>query len=156
MSSFLIAIGILFGTAVLDVALGTVPGLLVLMVIGTAIWAAFTAESVGESSVGTFVKVLAFWIFFFPLHLSAVRSARELRELRGSMGLAPEDGLSTRLNLSGEDKPPIADDPLRLTPRRDDTFQQVKTNTRPCPDCGEPILLVARKCKHCGSAVAPI
>ena len=47
-------------------------------------------------------------------------------------------------------------DALRLTPRHDDTLQQVKTLTRPCPDCGEPILLVARKCKHCGSAVAPI
>ena len=117
MSSFLIAIGILFGTSVLDVALGTFPGLLVLMVIGTAIWSAFTAESVGESSFGTFAKVIVFWIVFFPLHLSAIRSARELQQLRDSMGLAPEVGLATQLSLSGENKPPIADDPddaLRL------------------------------------------
>jgi len=27
--------------------------------------------------------------------------------------------------------------------------------TRACPECGEDILVVARKCKHCGSAVTP-
>lgn len=30
-----------------------------------------------------------------------------------------------------------------------------RQETRPCPECAEPILPAARKCKHCGSAVAP-
>jgi len=31
-----------------------------------------------------------------------------------------------------------------------------RVNSRLCPECAEPILRVARKCKHCGSAVEPI
>lgn len=63
-----------------------------------------------------------------------------------SLLLSPLIGLILAAALPRLNAPaPVVISPPAPDPRR----------TRPCPECAEPILREARKCKHCGSSVTP-
>ena len=63
--SFLISLGILFVAVVMDAVLGAGGILVVLMVVGTSVWAAVDAPRTEENPVSTFFLCLLLWIVFF-------------------------------------------------------------------------------------------
>ena len=125
-------------------------------------------ELIGTTIIGVIflglIALVLFYLFFLPTFIAFRRGHRNrwviflINFVFGATVLGWIGALIWALTASQTHDPNAygQNDALGLTPRHDDTLQQAKTLTRPCLDCGEPILLVARKCKHCGSAVAPI
>jgi len=148
--SFLIALAIALVTGVVDSAVGAHGALLVVMVLGTSLWAAIDAHRAGDEAMGTFFGCCLLWIVFFPLHLSQRRQAHARASAELSLASTTEASshattFSQTLRTASPSPHRLQNEPAALPPAE-----------RPCPECGESILPVARKCKHCGSAVVPV
>jgi hypothetical protein len=134
-----IAVVLLIGSSVLGAAVGYPLLVTLAMVIATTVWVHSDSDEIDYPDSAIEAKVLLFWIVYFPFYLYRRRelkianavSARLSEEMESDMRMSNGASPATRSASSSPSE-------------------------RACPECGETVLAVARKCKHCGSAIEPI
>ena len=134
-----IAVVLLIGSAVLGTAVDY-PMLVPLgMVVATTIWVHSDSDEIDYPDSAIEAKVLLLWIIFFPYYLYRRREVKIA------------NAVSQRLSEQKVTE-------MRMTSGTSLSTHNATTSPseRACPECGETVLAVARKCKHCGSAIDPL